>query len=185
MTEKILLPIIAGPTACSKTEMGIKLALHMGGEIVGADSRQIYKHLDIGTAKPTMMERNLVPYHMIDFVELDQEYNVADYVQDSSGKILEIQSSSHIPILCGGTGLYIRRLIQGIFTIPEVGKEIRSQLQQLIHLKGMDYMYDQLMIVDPETASRLNKNDHIRIIRALEVYHSTGMTISKLQKHHT
>jgi tRNA dimethylallyltransferase len=174
---KKLLVVIVGPTAVGKSAVAIELAERIGGEIVSCDSRQVYKYLDIGTAKPTKAERKRVPHHLIDMVTPDEEFNAFLYAQKARQTISGIHNKKKVPILIGGSGLYTKAVIDGIF--PGVGKSesIRKKLEKSTSAT----LHKRLRKIDAETAERLHPNDKLRIIRALEVYQLTGEPISAFQ----
>lgn len=172
--------VIEGPTASGKTSLAVELAKRFEGEIVGADSMQIYKKMQIATAKPTTDETHGVSYHMIDFLEPDDEFSVADYVQMAHEAISGIHSRGNLPIICGGTGLYIDSLLNNIcFAEADTDPAIRDNLTKLAAEKGGEYMLKMLGEFDPETASQLHANNLKRIVRAIEVYKTTGITMSE------
>ena len=179
---EIPLLVIVGPTAAGKTEVGIKLAERIGGEIVSADSRQVYRFMDIGTAKPSMDERGNVPHYMIDIVNPDEEFTVADYVKGAAKAIREIFKKGKMPVMIGGTGLYVRAVVDGIFSGPGSDTEIRKKLEEEAKKKGLSCLHERLGKIDPEASLRIHPNDGRRIIRALEIYETTGHPISRLQK---
>lgn len=169
--------VITGPTATGKTALGVALAAAMHGEIVGADSMQIYRHMDIGTAKPTPEEMHGIPHHMVDCVSPFDSYSVARYVQDASACVDEILARGKLPIVVGGTGLYIDSLLSGRDFAPEGATDgLRTALRQELDTRGALALWADLAACDPQTAAKLHPNDHKRIIRALEVYRATGMT---------
>lgn len=176
--------IISGPTAVGKTDASILLAQELGGEIVSADSMQIYRGMDIGTAKPTPKQRRLVYHHMIDIVDPCQAYSVGDYYRDARGVIRAILSSGGIPIVVGGTGLYIRALMRGLFHGPPASIDIRERLLKKEAEQGDGTLYRELVEVDPEAAIKIHPNDLRRTIRALEVYYLRDRTISDFQREH-
>ena len=188
--SKIPLVIILGPTAVGKTAISIEIAKRLNGEIISADSMQIYKYMDIGTAKPSIEEREGVPHHLLDVVYPDEPFNVSLYKDLATKTIKEIYSRGKLPIVAGGTGLYINSLIYPLdFTDAHEDKEYREKLEKEAEEKGKDWLYNKLKLVDPETAKRLHPNDVRRIIRALEVYHITGKPMSEyygrdLRKNH-
>lgn len=175
---------VVGPTAVGKTALAIKIAHHFGGEIVGLDSMQIYRYLDIGTAKPTPEERAQVPHHLIDFIDPAAEYSVACYREDALRAGDELRSRSKLPILVGGTGLYLRALEEGLFTLPTLAGELREQLQAEIAVRGLDALYQELRGCDPETAARIHPHDSYRITRALEIFRATGVPWSTYLSRH-
>lgn len=181
MKQKLV--AVAGPTASGKTRLAIEIAKHFDGEIIGADSMQIYKYMDIGTAKPTEEERTEVPHHMIDFLEPDIQYSVADYTERAHEVIAEIASRSKLPIMCGGTGLYINSVVDDVtFGEVETDYGLRAELQRIAETEGTQKLLDMLGEFDAESAARLHPNNLRRIIRAIEFYRTTGVTISEHQK---
>jgi tRNA dimethylallyltransferase len=176
--------IICGPTGIGKTTVAIDLAQHFAGHIVGADSMQVYKYMDIGTAKPTVAERARVVHHMIDFVEPDESFDAAQYAARAREKIIELDRQHIIPFVVGGTGLYIKALLYGLFDEKVSDPEIRDRLRAEADARGIQILYERLGELDPETANRLHPNDTYRILRALEVIEATGQAISKHHKKH-
>jgi tRNA dimethylallyltransferase len=181
--EKPIL-IIAGPTAVGKTDASILLARELGAEIVSADSMQIYRGMDIGTAKPTKAQRALVYHHMIDVVDPAQLYSVGDYYRDARTAIAAILSTGSVPIVVGGTGLYIRALMRGLFHGPPADIELRDRLLQQEIQGGEGTLYAELVRVDPEAAVKIHPNDLRRTIRAIEVYYLRDRAISDFQREH-
>ncbi|MFZ5647201.1 MAG: tRNA (adenosine(37)-N6)-dimethylallyltransferase MiaA [Bacillota bacterium] len=170
---------IVGPTATGKTELSVRIARNLGSEIVSADSMLIYRYMNIGTAKPTISERKGIPHHMIDVADPDEMYNVAIYSQSARKLLREIYERGNLPILAGGTGLYIKAVIDGYnFSEAASDHELREKLKKECESLGREALHDRLKKVDPETASRLHINDVKRVIRALEVYYLSGKTIS-------
>ena len=177
---KIPLLVIVGPTAVGKTEMAIELAHRLRGEIISADSRQVYRYMDIGTAKPTLAEREGVPHHLLDIIYPDEEFSVADYQRLAQRAIKEIWEGKRLPILAGGTGFYVNAVIDNYnFSSTAVNWEFRRRMRRLGEERGGGYLIDKLNLVDPITAQRLHPNDLRRIIRALEVYEFTGCPLSQ------
>lgn len=178
--EKIKIAVIAGPTASGKTELGVEIAKAFNGEVVSADSMQIYKGMDIATAKPTAEEMNGIPHHLIDFLERDKAFSVADYVELANEQICEIHARGHLPIIVGGTGLYISSLIDNI-QFPDIKSdaEVRKKLEQQAAEFGNEILFERLQKCDPETAAELHPNNLVRVIRALEVYEITGRRLSE------
>lgn len=175
--------VIAGPTASGKTAAGIALAKILNGEIVSADSMQIYKGMDIATAKPSAEELQAVPHHLIGFLDRNECFSVADYVKLADEKIREIISRNKLPIIVGGTGLYIDSLVDNIqFCEIEGNPEIRRNLENQALIYGNEKLLERLFEIDSETASQLHANNLKRIIRAIEVYEVTGRKISDLRK---
>lgn len=177
----IPLIVIVGPTAVGKTEISIDIALRLNGEIVSADSMQIYKYMDIGTAKPTIEERKGVPHFMIDIITPDQEFSVALYKEMASKIIKEIHERGHMPILTGGTGLYVNSIINIMDFSSTADWRLREELKKQAKMYGNEYLYNKLREIDPITSVKLHPNDIRRIIRALEVYKLTGKPISYYQ----
>lgn len=171
---------IVGPTASGKTRLSLALAEQMGGEILSADSRQIYKHMDIGTAKPTREERKNIPHYFIDILDPREEYNAGAFGTDARQRIADIIRRKKIPILVGGSGLYIKSVIDGFFEGPGKDPEIRAQIEARMNKEGIENLLSALQKVDPLTASHMEVSKPRRIMRALEVYYSTGKPISQL-----
>ena len=177
--------IIAGPTAVGKTDASILLAQESGAEIVSADSMQIYRGMDIGTAKPTPEQRKLVYHHMIDTADPAQPYSVGDYLRDARNAIDGILQSGGTPIVVGGTGLYIRALMRGLFHGPPADMDLREQLLRKEMENGEGTLYADLARLDPESAVKIHPNDLRRTVRALEVYYLRDRKMSDLQKAHS
>ncbi|MBR5798127.1 MAG: tRNA (adenosine(37)-N6)-dimethylallyltransferase MiaA [Clostridia bacterium] len=175
---------IVGPTASGKTALSIALAKALGGEIVSCDSMQLYRDMDVGTAKPTVEEMAGIPHHMIDVREPDESYSCAEYVVDARAKIQDITARDLLPILCGGTGLYLDGvLLGGSFEDTPSDPAIRERLQAIAELEGgKDILYDRLCEVDPDSAAAIHKNNVKRVIRALEIYECCGTPKSVLDK---
>ena len=178
MPPKIL--VICGPTASGKTALAVELALRHHGEVVSADSMQIYRRMDIGTAKPTPEEMGGVPHHMLDVADPEEDFSVARYVDMAAKCVDDILSRGRLPILAGGTGLYIDSLLSGRTFAPfQPDSPLRGQLEEQLRREGGAAMLSRLAQVDPDSAARLHPNDEKRIVRALEVYQSTGKTITQ------
>ncbi len=181
--DKIKVIAVVGPTASGKTSLAVSIALAVGGEVVSADSMQIYKGMDIATAKPSLEEMRAVPHHLIDFLEPDETYSVAQYVNDAGKCIENIAARDKIPIVAGGTGLYVDSLLNGTdFAFVPDNNEIRGKLKLKAEKDGYAALLDELRSVDAETASYLHENNKGRIIRALEIYYLTGKTASELRR---
>jgi len=176
------LVVIVGPTGVGKTEFAIRLALQFSGEVISADSRQIYRYMDIGTAKPTPEQRALVPHHLIDIVDPDEPFTVAQYQAAAYTAIADIHKRGKLPLLVGGTGLYIKAVTEGLI-IPPVppNPALRSKLEREARERGLAWLVEEVSRVDPVVAEREKTNPR-RLIRALEVYHLTGKPISALQR---
>lgn len=180
--DKII--VICGPTASGKSAIAEKLAQKFKAEIVSADSMQIYRHMDIGTAKPTKAERLRVAHYMIDHIEPDEHYNAAKYKEEATEAIEQIGHQGKNIIVCGGSGLYIRVLIKGIFVGPARDPEYRKLLQKEAFEKGTDVLYERLQAVDPVSAENIHPNNLVRIIRALEVFEASGKPFSEFHAEH-
>ena len=183
MSNKIPLIVVAGPTASGKTSLGVELAKRLDGEVVSADSMQIYQGMDVASAMPTEDEMQGIPHHMIKFLPQGERYSVAAYCQAANACIADIVSRGKQPILVGGTGLYINSLVDNIsFTEEETDLELRSKLNKRLEEEGAEALLHELASVDPESAARLHINDSKRIVRALELYYQTGVTITEQTK---
>ena len=182
--RKLPLLAIVGPTAGGKTSLSIALAKRLGGEIISCDSMQLYRGMDVGTAKPTAEEMEGVPHHMIDIREPDESYSCAEYVTDARAIIQDVTSRGLLPILCGGTGLYLDGvLLGGSFEDTPSDPSIRERLQAIAEQEdGKDVLYDRLCEVDPDSASAIHKNNVKRVIRALEIYECCSTPKSVLDK---
>ncbi len=182
--DKPKLLVILGPTAVGKSKLGIEIAKRIGGEIVNADSLQVYTNLNIGTAKPDEELRKQVPHHMIDIINPDEEFNAGMYRKAAQGVISGLYERSAKIILVGGTYLYVRVLLYGIIEGISRDSEIRERLRKLKSIFGLSYVYETLKALDPDAAFRIHPNDYIRIERALEAYYLTGSRMSELQEKH-
>ncbi len=171
---------IVGPTAAGKTAVAMEIAQQVGGEIISADSRQIFKYLDIGTAKPSRKQRGKVKFHLIDFVEPDANYSCGQFARDAEHVIIAILKNKKTPIICGGTGLYIKALFHPLDELPRSDRNTKEILNAMLARHGLEYMYTKLQRLDPDWAKRIKHTDKQRILRGLEVYHITGMAISTL-----
>lgn len=171
--------VITGPTATGKSAVAIEVALRTNGEIVSADSMMVYKGMDIGTAKPTTAERRGVPHHLIDVVDPDQDFSVAAFQRLACESIREINARGRLPILVGGTGLYIRAVLEGFRLPGGVNIELRRRLAEEARRYGVFHLHEKLRAIDPEAAARIHPNNLKRVIRAIEVYHQTGTPISR------
>jgi tRNA dimethylallyltransferase len=175
--------VIVGPTAVGKSGLALRLAQYFPIEIISADSRQVYRYMDIGTNKPTSAERASVPHHIIDVVEPDQDFSLAMYHQLAMEALKAIQGKGKLPLLVGGSGLYVWSLIEG-WKIPVVppDKELRRQLEDRAKFEDSQSLYRELQDIDPIAAEKINPSNIRRIIRALEIYHATGQPPSQLQR---
>ncbi len=170
---------IVGPTASGKSIAALQIAAGIGGEIVSADSRQVYKYLDIGTAKPSPEDRRKVPHHFVDFLSPETEYSAGEFGRDARGRIGEIFGRGGVPILVGGSGLYVKGVVDGFFEGPGKDPEIRLQLEAREKEEGAGALLETLRTVDPQSASLMGVSKPRRIIRALEVYYITGKPLSQ------
>ena len=170
---------IAGPTASGKTALAVALAKELNGEVISCDSMQIYRHMDIGTAKPTLDEMDGIPHHMLSIVEPSEDFSVSRYCELADPIIQDILSRNKTVIIAGGTGLYMDSLIKGNTFAPLPSTGQRERLEKLVQEQGIEAVISQLSAVDPESADRLHPSDQKRIIRAMEVYLETGMTITE------
>lgn len=183
---KIPLLVIVGPTASGKTALSVECACAFNGEIVSADSMQIYKGMSVATAKPTLCEMKEIRHHLIDFLDVSEKYSVADFTSDASRIIDEIYKNKKLPIVAGGTGLYVDSLVNNIkFTQTETDFTLRAELTGELERLGAEKMLENLSKFDPDTAKRLHPSDKKRIIRAFEVYKLTGKTMSQLEAEST
>ncbi len=174
---------LAGPTACGKTTLGVLLAKHCGGEVVSADSMQIYRGLTIGTAAPTAEEMDGVPHHMIGVADPREKWSAARYVQEAIPVVDGILSRGKLPIIVGGTGLWQEALVQGrTFPKGEAGGTVRAELESRLAREGPETLLDELRRTDPASAARLHPSDEKRILRALEVFYETGRTMTEHQQ---
>jgi tRNA dimethylallyltransferase len=173
--------VIVGPTASGKTAVGIELAQRLNGEIISADARQIYRFMDIGTAKPTAEERSAVRHHLIDFVNPDEDYSAGQFAEDASAVIGDILCRGKTPIVVGGAGLYIRALFDGFSPMPKIPAEIRVRLKEEGR-ESLPELYNRLCEVDPEWAAKIQATDTQRILRGLEVFEASGKPFSEHQK---
>jgi len=176
---KPLVVFIVGPTSTGKTETGIEVALAVGGEIVSSDSMQFYRGMDVGTAKPTPEQQAQVPHHLIDHVEPEQSYNVAHFHRDATAAIDGILGRARVPIVVGGSGLYVRALANKLdLPVAEPDDELRAQLKAFAKHSGPTALHERLSKVDPASAERIHPNDTKKLIRAIEIYERTGRPMS-------
>ena len=174
------IPIICGPTASGKTSLALNLATEYPIEIVSADSRQLVRYLDIGTAKPTAEERARVPFHLLDLVEPGERYSAFRFISDASRSIDQILSRGHVPVIVGGTGLYLRALTDGVVEIDQGDMAIRERLEQELAETGPQAMHERLRQIDPLEAAKIHPHNRVRVIRALEIFYLTGKTKSEM-----
>lgn len=172
---------LVGPTGVGKTEVALQLAPRLDAEIVSADSRQVYRHLNIGTAKPSPEDLARVPHHLIDLLDPDEDYNAGFFARDGRRVIDDILGRGHLPLVVGGSGLYIRALVDGFYDANVRDPELKRVLQERAAREGTPRLHAELAAVDPQTAARLHPNDTQRVIRALEVIQLTGRPFSELQ----
>ncbi len=183
MDKKIPLIAVIGPTASGKTGLAVEIAKKFGGEVVSADSMQIYSELTIGTAKPTETEMEGVPHHLIGHKSIDEEYSVVDYVEEAKNAITDIFNRGKLPVICGGTGLYVDSLLSNTeFSEIKSDSEVRKKLYDFVEENGNEALFEKLKEIDPETAAKTHANNLIRVVRAMEVYEVTGKTMSEHQK---
>ncbi|HUL38535.1 MAG TPA: tRNA (adenosine(37)-N6)-dimethylallyltransferase MiaA [Thermodesulfobacteriota bacterium] len=176
--------ILLGPTGVGKSKLALEWAEELGGEIISADSMQVYRHMDIGTAKPTLDDQRRVQHHLIDLVTPDEPFHAAFY-RTLGRKTIDQLHQDEKPIwVVGGTGLYIKTLTQGLFSSPKIDPRLRETLKQEAREKGTSFLYERLKGVDVKTASRLHPHDLFRIVRALEIFDSTGVPISFFREQH-
>lgn len=178
--ENRKIPIICGPTGAGKTGVAVRLAEEFPVEIVSADSRQIIRHLEIGTAKPTSEERAQVPFHLIDIIEPGERYSAFRFLEDADRCVGEILGRKNIPLVVGGTGLYLRALSEGVIEIDSDREDIRKKLEGEMERLGPEAMHRRLNEIDPEEAARVHPNNKVRVMRGLEIFELTGKTKSAL-----
>ncbi len=180
--NNLLVPMICGPTACGKTNLAIELSKKLNVEIVSADSRQVYKYMDIGTAKPSITQRDMCKHHLIDIVEPNELYSAGRFAEDANAVIKNIIDGGNLPVVVGGSGLYIKALTDGLFDAPDVSAELRKGISAELESVGSVVMHEKLKKIDPESADRINPNDWKKICRALELNKVSGLTVSMLHK---
>jgi tRNA dimethylallyltransferase len=179
-TAKQKLIIVQGPTGVGKTTVALALARAVSGEIINADSMQFYRHMDIGTSKPTLQEQSDIPHHLFSVVNPDEQYNAARFMREARRIIADIARRGKVPLIVGGTGLYVRALTRGLSSAPPADESLRLKLRSL----GKEELYAQLLLVDPDAAAGISPNDMVRLVRALEVYQLTGATMTQHNKMH-
>lgn len=174
---------VVGATASGKTALGIHIAKKFNGEVISADSMQIYQGMDIATAKPSIEEMDGIKHHLIDFVDVHEQYSVSAFCDDADKALNEIIDNGKIPVIVGGTGLYIDSFLSNtIFLETAFSDEIRKQLLEEAEIKGIGALYDELKNIDPEAAENIHPNNTVRVIRALEIYKTTGKTLTEQNK---
>ncbi|MDH4098004.1 MAG: tRNA (adenosine(37)-N6)-dimethylallyltransferase MiaA [Nitrospira sp.] len=178
------LVVLLGPTAVGKSRLGVQVARHIGTEALTADSRQVYRGMDIGTDKPPADERQGVLHRLIDLADPDEAFNTGWYRREALAEIDRLYAESRLPFVVGGTGLYIRTLVRGLCSAPPADPLVRAELMRMSKEQGRDGLYAELAQVDPVTAARLHPNDEAKVMRALEVYRLSGQPMSDLQRHH-
>ena len=176
--------IIGGPTASGKSSLAVALARHFDGEILNADSMQVYRDMDVGTAKPSIEERRGIPHHLLDVVDPDEDFNAAIYRALAVPRLKEIASKKKLCLVVGGTGLYIKTLLGGLIDCPPPVQALRDELRQECDEHGTDILYERLRLLDPESALKIHPHDKLRIIRALEIIHLTHERPSSLMRKH-
>ncbi len=176
--------ILVGPTASGKTGVALDWAERLGGEIVSADSMQVYRHMDVGTAKPSLEARQRIAHHLLDVVDPDETFNAAMFQDLADRAIADIHGRGRTALIVGGTGLYIRALHRGLFEGPDGDNLLRDALRHEVEERGVEALHLDLQRLDPEAARRIHPRDVVRIVRALEVYHRTGVPISVHQRRH-
>ena len=170
---------IEGPTGAGKSSLAIELAKALDTQIISSDSRQVYRYLDIGTAKVKQAQQKEIKHHLIDIINPDQSYNAGLFAADASAIIAKLRQEDKIPIICGGTGLYIRSLLEGLFQHPAIDTAIREGLRLRLHVEGLSELYSELSKLDPSFAQRIGPKDPQRTLRGLEIFQATGKTISQ------
>ena len=180
--QKIKMLAVVGPTASGKTSVSIELARRLDGEIVSCDSMQVYRRMNIGTAKPTEAEKCGVPHHLIDVVEPDAPFSCAEYVTMATNAAKDISARGKLPVFCGGTGLYLDRFLCGEMEETHADEDLRTSLLAFAEKEGVDALHDRLRAVDPESAEAIHKNNVKRVVRALEIYEQTGIPKSEFDR---
>jgi tRNA dimethylallyltransferase len=181
MKSSYLIPIIIiqGPTAVGKSQLAMQLAKDLQTELISADSRQIYKYMDIGTAKPSLQEQSEIPHHLLDIVTPDVRYNAGTFAKQATEISKQLRREGKIPIVVGGTGFYIKSMLTGLCETPIIPEEIKNELEIEYNIYGFSAMYEKIVNVDPASAKRIELNDKNRLLRAMEVYRATGKSITE------
>ena len=180
--QKIKILAVVGPTASGKTAVSVELAKRLGGEVVSCDSMQVYRRMNVGTAKPTEEEMRDVPHHLIDAVEPDAPFSCAEYVTLAAEAVKDISARGKLPIFCGGTGLYLDRFLCGEMEETHADEALRASLFAFAESEGVDALHERLRAVDPESADAIHKNNVKRVVRALEIYEQTGIPKSEFDR---
>lgn len=183
-TDPTSLVVVVGPTAAGKTAFALRIAQAFDGEIVGADAYQVYRGMDVGTAKPTTAELGGVRHHLLDVVEPDEHFDAHVYLAHADRAIAQVRARGRVPIVAGGTGLYVRALIRGLADMPGADPVLRASLEHRAAAAGSAVLHRELAAIDPQYAARISPNDLVRIVRALEVHAVTGVTISEVHAEH-
>ena len=188
LSESVLasrpLVVLVGPTAVGKSAIGLQLACALDTEILTADSRQVYRGMDIATDKPTLEQRGTVPHRLIDLISPDESFNAGDYRRLALQDIDRLYGERRLPLIVGGTGLYVRTLIHGLCDAPPADQAYRASLLQEAKKRGRQFLHGELKRIDPESAERLHPHDEVKIMRALEVHHLSGRRLSEMQRQH-
>lgn len=178
--KKIPVVAVVGPTASGKSDLAVEICLRLNGEVVSADSMQIYKGMDVASAKPTLEEKRGVPHHLMDFLENTQSFSVAEYQRLAAECINDIHARGKLPVVAGGTGLYIDTLLKNIVLAKDsYDEKVRADLMRRVDTEGVNGVFDELKKIDPEYAARLHENDVKRIVRALELWYASGITMTR------
>lgn len=176
--------VVAGPTAVGKTAGAVALARHFDGELIGADSVQVYRGFDIGSSKPTAAELHGIPHHLINVCDADELIDAARYAQLADAAIRDVAARGKLPIVVGGTGLWLRALMRGLVALPQVDRALRARLEAEWDAAGSGAMHERLARIDPLSAERIHPNDKLRVVRALEVFEQTGMPLGEARREH-
>ncbi len=188
LTESMIasrpLIVLVGPTAVGKSEIGLRLARSLDTDLLTADSRQVYRGMDIATDKPAMEQRQGVPHRLIDLVNPDEPFNAGQYRALAVAEIERLYGERRVPLVVGGTGLYVRTLIHGLCDAPRADQAFRAELLRTAQARGRYFLHEELTRIDPESAARLHPHDEVKIMRALEVYHLSGRRLSDMQQQH-
>ncbi|MBN2208362.1 MAG: tRNA (adenosine(37)-N6)-dimethylallyltransferase MiaA [Candidatus Coatesbacteria bacterium] len=173
--------VLTGPTAIGKTQLALEASKHISLEVISADSRQIYRGMDIGTGKPTKEQQRSAPHHLIDVMDPGEVFSAADFASEALRIIEEVRRRGVVPLIVGGTFLYLKALLQGFFDAPGRSEPVRARLLEMAERSGGESLHRRLLELDPEAASTIHPNDHVRLVRALEVIETTGKTVSELK----